>query len=338
MSLVADAYAAPKVSIGIPTFNRAATLERAVRSVLAQSHSNLELIISDDASSDDTESLCRAIATEDARVRYMRHVPNIGQLANFNVVYGSFRSPYALVLADDDWLEPSYVERCLAALCEQPDCVAVSGRGRYWRGETLLARRGLSLQLSHGDGAARVRALLRAVGEGKAETSTMFGVMPTEVLHQAKPMPTVLAADILLVARIAFQGYVRTLEDARLNRSVGGTSVSMASCVAAHDLPASQVRWPDLVIARQVLCDVGWQHPAYGTLSPLTRLRLAARCAFSVINWRSVAWHATAPTVASLGRRSRGRWLWLAYDRLTRALGAEGFQGQLLVRQSHTRP
>ena len=309
-----------------------------MRSVLTQTHSNLELIISDDASDDDTEALCRAIATEDSRVRYMRHVPNIGQLANYNVVYGAFGSPYVMVLADDDWLEPNYVERCLATLRRQPDCVAVSGRGRYWRGGTLLAREGLSLQLSQRDGATRVRALLRAVGEGRAETSTMFGVMPAEVLQQATPMPGVLAADILLVARIAFQGHVRTLEDVHVNRSVGGTSVSMASCVAAHDLPARQARWPDLVIAADVLCDVGWQHPTYGTLSPLTRLRLAARCAFSVINWRSVAWHATAPTAASLGRRSRGRWLWLAYDRLTRALGAEGLQGHLLVRQSHTRP
>src|SRR5580698_2368831 len=102
-------------------------LERAMRSVLAQTHSNLELIVSDNVSSDDTETLCRSIAAEDSRVRYTRNVQNIGQLPNFNVLYGAFRSPYVMVLADDDWLEPDYLRRCLAALQKEPGCVAVSG-------------------------------------------------------------------------------------------------------------------------------------------------------------------------------------------------------------------
>jgi glycosyltransferase involved in cell wall biosynthesis len=333
-----DVLTPPPVSIGIPTFNRAKMLERAIRSVLAQTHSSLELLISDNASNDDTETLCRAIAAQDARVRYMRRESNIGQFPNFNVLYGALRSPYVMVLADDDWLEPDYLERCLSVLREQPGCAAVSGRARYWRGDTMLAQRGLSLQLCQPSGAERVRALVRSIGEGSAETSTFFGVMPAEVLRRARPMPKVLAGDILLVARVAFQGTVRTLDDVHLNRSVGGTSVSMASTVAAHGLPPSHARWPDLVIARDVLRDIGWQHAVYGTLRPASRVGWGLRSALAVINWRSVAWHATAPTAASLGRRSRGRWVWRGYDRLTRTLGAEGFQGQLLLDQSRTTP
>jgi glycosyltransferase involved in cell wall biosynthesis len=335
---VTDAITAMTVGIGIPTFNRATTLERAMRSVLAQTHSNLELIVSDDASNDDTETLCRRIEAEDSRVRYMRQVPNIGQLPNFNILYDAFRSPYVMVLADDDWLEPDYLRRCLLALQEDPGCVAVSGRGRYWRKDTLLSRQGMSLQLSQRNGAERVRALVRSIGEGKAETSTFFGVMPTEVLRRARPMPNVLAGDIMLVARIAFQGTVRTLDDVHLNRSVGGTSVSMASSVAALGLPPSHARWPDLVIARDVLRDIGWQHSVYATLRPASRLSWGLRSALSVINWRSVAWHATAPIAAAFAQHSRGRWVWQGYDRLTRALGAEGFQGQLLVERLRAKP
>jgi glycosyltransferase involved in cell wall biosynthesis len=334
MTFVAAPPATSSVSIGIPTFNRAKMLERAVRSVLAQTHSNLELVISDNASNDETEALCRTIAAHDPRVRYMRQESNIGQFPNFNVLYGALRSPYVMVLADDDWLEPDYLGRCVAALREEPGCAAVSGRGRYWRGEAMLSQRGLSLQLCQPTGAERVQALARSIGEGKGETSTFFGVMPAEVLRRARPMPTVLAGDILLVARVAFQGTVRTLDDVHLNRSVGGTSVSMASTVAAHGLPPRHARWPDLVIARDVLRDVGRQHAVYKTLRPASRLGCGLSSALAVINWRSVAWHATAPTAASLGRRTRGRWVWLGYDRVTRALGAEGFQGQLLVEQS----
>lgn len=333
---MSNAIATSSLSVGIPTFNRAKTLERALRSVLEQTHSDLEIIVSDDASTDDTEMLCRKIAAQDTRIRYIRQVHNIGQFANFNLLFAEFRSPYVMVLNDDDWLEPDYVERCLLALQQQPDCVAVSGRYRYWRGDTMLARQRSPLQLSHADGTERVRALLRMVGEGEVQSSTFYGVMRAEVLQRAAPMPLVLAGDILLVARIVFQGNARTLEDVHLNRSVDGTSVTMASCVAAHRLPPRHARWPGFVIAGDVFRDLGWRHSIYATLPPAWRLGWGLRSALSAINWRSVAWHATAPIAASLGHRPRGRWIWLAYDRLTRALGAEGVQAQLLLDQSRT--
>jgi glycosyltransferase involved in cell wall biosynthesis len=324
------------VGVGIPTYNRVKTLERALRSVLEQTHSNLEIIVSDDASTDDTETLCRTIAAQDTRIRVIRQAHNIGQFANFNLLFTEFRSPYVMVLNDDDWLEPDYVERCLTELGKHPDCVAVSGCYRYWRGDTVLERQGSRLQLTHVEGAERVRALMRLVGEGKLESSTFFGVMRAEAPRRATPMPIVLAGDILLVARIVFQGQARILEDVHLNRSVGGTSATMALCVAAHGLPPSHARWPNFVIAGEVLRDLGWRNSLFTALPPARRLSWGLRCALSAINWRSVAWHATAPTAASLGKRPRGQWVWLAYDRLTRALGAEGVQGQLLVDQSRT--
>lgn len=320
------------VSVGIPTFNRAATLERAVRSVLAQTYSNLEVIVSDDASTDDTQTLCRSLAAEDERVRYIRQAHNIGQFANFNLLYTEFRSPYVMVLNDDDWLEADYVERCLGALQEQPNCVAVSGRTRYWHGETKLARLGSDLELSHEDGTRRVQAFLRLVGDGELESSTFFGVMRAEALRRAAPMPMALAGDILLVARLVFQGRAYVLGDVHLNRSIGGTSITMASSVAALDLPPSHARWPSLVIARDAFADLGWKHPIYATLPRASRLRWGLRSALSSINWESVAWHATAPVAASFYRRRRGRWIWYAYDSLTRALGAQGIQARLLVK------
>jgi len=310
-------------------------LERAVRSVLEQTHSSVELVISDNASSDGTESFCREVAERDHRVRYVRQAHDIGQTANYNFLFQSFRTPYSMVLADDDWLDPGYVERCLSVLLDEPDCVAVSGRARYWRGSTRLDREGLRLRLAHPDGVRRVQALARAIGEGRAETSMFFGVMPTEVLEQAMPMPNVLGSDIVMAARIVFQGGVRTLDDVCLNRSVGGTSVSMASIAAALGLPARQARWPDLVIAWHILRDLGWQNATYADMTPAMRLGWGLRCAFAAINWRSFAWHATAPAAAALGRRSRGGWVWALYDRLARTLGAGSEQGRLL-RESRT--
>jgi glycosyltransferase involved in cell wall biosynthesis len=331
MPAVGAAGETPQVSIGIPTFNRAQTLERALRSALAQTHRKLEVVISDNASSDDTEAICRAIAAEDARVRYIRQSENVGPTANFNVLFEqASRSPYVMVLADDDWLEPDYVERCLSVLERRPGHVAVSGRGRYWQGETLLARQGLSMQLEQRRGVERVRAYCQVVGDGKGEDSTFYGVMRAEVRQLATPMANVLGGDLLVTARVVFQGQVCTLDDVHINKTVGGTSVSMASIVQALDLAAGQARLPELVIAGHMLREIGWQSAIYADMPLAARLGWGLRCALAAINSRSLAWHLTAPTAASLGSRRGGRWLWLAYDRLTRALGAGGLQGELL--------
>lgn len=60
------------VSIGLPTFNRSKSLERALDSLLAQTYVNFELIISDNASTDSTESICREYARKDKRIKYFR--------------------------------------------------------------------------------------------------------------------------------------------------------------------------------------------------------------------------------------------------------------------------
>src|SRR5436309_10768157 len=78
---------APLVSIGVPTYERAATLERAVQSALAQTHDRLEVVISDNGSGDRTEELCRELAARDPRVRYLRHERNLGSTANFNHLF-----------------------------------------------------------------------------------------------------------------------------------------------------------------------------------------------------------------------------------------------------------
>ncbi len=68
----------PLVSIGIPTYNRASVLRRAVESALTQDHTNLELVISDNASTDETEAVCQEFCERDNRVRYIRQKTNRG--------------------------------------------------------------------------------------------------------------------------------------------------------------------------------------------------------------------------------------------------------------------
>src|SRR5215467_10718909 len=77
----------PKVSIGLPVFNGQAYLKGAIVSILEQDYQDLELIICDNASTDETESLCREFARTDPRVRYYRNDSNIGFANNTRRVF-----------------------------------------------------------------------------------------------------------------------------------------------------------------------------------------------------------------------------------------------------------
>src|SRR5580698_5675373 len=76
----------PVVTIGMPVYNGARYLEEALRSILNQTYRDCELLISDNASTDATESICRRYAAEDGRVRYLRNERNLGAAANYNRV------------------------------------------------------------------------------------------------------------------------------------------------------------------------------------------------------------------------------------------------------------
>ena len=101
---MSKAAANPKVSVVITTYNRAALLPRAIRSVLAQTYDDYELIIVDDCSTDDTPDVIRTFV--DSRIRVVRHAENTGQSAAINTGIRIARGEYIAFLDDDDeWVE-----------------------------------------------------------------------------------------------------------------------------------------------------------------------------------------------------------------------------------------
>src|SRR5262249_45528439 len=100
----------PKVTIGLPVYNGAEYLADAITSILSQTFTDFELLISDNASDDATESICRGFADRDRRVKYVRQKTNIGAAANHNLLVGQSDSPYFKWAAHDDILEPRFLE------------------------------------------------------------------------------------------------------------------------------------------------------------------------------------------------------------------------------------
>lgn len=116
----------PRVSILLATWNRARFLPEALDSALAQTMPDFEIVVSDNASTDETEALVGAYAARDPRIRYFRNDENVGITRNFNLCYArAAASPFWVCLPSDDRWEPTYLERALAIMDAEPDVALV---------------------------------------------------------------------------------------------------------------------------------------------------------------------------------------------------------------------
>lgn len=111
----------PKISIGMPVYNGAASLGAALDAMLAQTFSAFEIIISDNGSSDATESIARAYAARDGRIRYIRQPVNLGATPNFRFVMEQASAPYFMWAACDDMRSADFLAENIAFLDAHPD-------------------------------------------------------------------------------------------------------------------------------------------------------------------------------------------------------------------------
>jgi glycosyltransferase involved in cell wall biosynthesis len=106
----------PKVTIGIPVYNGEQFIHKAIDSLLAQTFTDFELIISDNASSDSTSAICQKYLKKDKRIRYFRQEKNMGPLYNFLFLLQQAKSQYFMWAAADDFWSPCFVEKNISIL------------------------------------------------------------------------------------------------------------------------------------------------------------------------------------------------------------------------------
>lgn len=295
------------VSVGIPTRNRAPSLRRAVESVLAQDWEPLEVVISDNASTDETERLCEELARADRRVRYVRHPENVGPVANFREALHHARGELFMWLADDDWIDRSYVSACANALFTDAESVLVCGRAHYYRGgEFAFAERPVNLLGS--SGWRRVVGFYRTV----TLNGPFYGVTRRAAL-ESLPLSQF---DWLLVAALAYLGKIRTLDGVSIHRSLEGSSQDAAALARSLGLSPRQERNWQLVVARAAFDDLV-RGPVYGSSVRAKRYAVAAAAWLLVVmrfsgkvwlgRWLIRAgWFARARAALEALRRRRG--------------------------------
>src|ERR1041385_3327059 len=110
----------PKVSVGLPVYNAENYLDDTLRNLLSQSYRDFELIISDNASTDTTEEICRDYAAKDQRIMYQRNNCNMGIAWNHNRVFHLSSGEFFMWAAHDDVRTTDYISQCVAALETDP--------------------------------------------------------------------------------------------------------------------------------------------------------------------------------------------------------------------------
>jgi glycosyltransferase involved in cell wall biosynthesis len=264
--------AGPLVSIGLPTYNRAAKLERAMEFVLAQDYQNIEVVISDNASPDNTPEVCERLCKRDSRIRYIRQATNLGPTANYMAVLEAARGDMYMALADDDWIDPNYVAACVGSLLDSPDFVLACGQAQMYRGGAFSHRAATTTLLDESPADRVVRYYATVV-----ENGAFHGVVRRETLMRLPRMTNVLGGDWMWMASVAFQGKIKTLQTTEIKKHMGGASVGWNDIIRVLRLPAWQARYWAETILVLVFKDIAWQSPVYTSLGPAARLALAGR-------------------------------------------------------------
>lgn len=116
--------AAPRLTIGLPVYNGEDLVSESIESLLGQTYEDFELLISDNASTDNTSDICKRHMKQDSRIRYVRQPHNIGLRGNENFLMSECRTELFKMAAHDDLYARDLIKRCVEALDRHPEVVA----------------------------------------------------------------------------------------------------------------------------------------------------------------------------------------------------------------------
>jgi len=206
----------PLVSLGLPVYNGEKFLRQALDSLTGQTHADLEIIVSDNASTDATAAICREYAARDPRLRYVRQATNIGAAPNYNAVFEASRGRYFKWAAHDDYMDPEAIAVCVAALEADPGTVLCHPRlvdvDEDGRVIAELDRGTVGL----GSAADRFFQVIQ-IGHNCAE---VFGLARRDALARTGLIRDYTDSDRTLLGELALRGRIRQVEGARFYRRV----------------------------------------------------------------------------------------------------------------------
>ena len=214
---------APVVSIGLPVYNGGRFLTQALDSMLGQSFQDIELIISDNASTDETAAICQAYALRDPRVRYIRQAENIGAPRNWNFVAEQARGNYFKWSTANDFCADSMLEKCVAAMERDARIVLCHGKTCLVHEETDVREEyQQDIAVTDPRPSERFKMICRELALNNAQS----GLIRLDVLRCTRLDRPYPGGDRALMAELALYGHIVLLPEVLLYRRIGRDSFS----------------------------------------------------------------------------------------------------------------
>lgn len=213
----------PVVSIGVPVYNGARHLPQALGSLQTQTFANFEIVISDNASTDNTQDICEQFARCDARIRYLRQPRNIGAPRNWSLIVHEARGQYFKWASANDYCSERFIEKCLQALEGDADAVLSFGKTRLVDEETgAMSDYEEDVEALDDSPSDRFRTVCRSLRLNNAQS----GLIRLDALRRTGLDRPYQGGDLVLMAELALYGRFRCAPEAMLYRRIGASSLS----------------------------------------------------------------------------------------------------------------
>lgn len=251
----------PRVSIGLPVYNGERFIEQSVRSVLDQTFRDLELIVSDNASTDGTLAILDRLAADDPRVRVVRNEQNRGAAWNYNRVFELASGELFRWHAHDDWFEPTLIERLVDVLDADREAVLAHSWTRFIDDDGETQR---EFHDDLGVVAARAGDRLRSVIDRLTFCNAVFGLARRDVLAETALIGAFPGSDVTLLYELALRGRFAVVPELLFVRRPGAS-------IKANPTKRMVAQWFDPAAKRRRA--TGLQH-LRATLVAIRRLDL----------------------------------------------------------------
>lgn len=229
----------PRVSVGMPVYNAEQFIEESLESILGQTFEDFELIISDNASTDRTEEICRSHATKDERIFYVRSRENYGVIQNFNQVLRISSGEYFKWAASDDICGLDYLRRAVDVLDADPSVVLVWAKtegideeGNHIDLPAELSDLNSPLSVYSPDPVVRFRRLMRHMWW---VDGPFYGLIRAQAL-ETRLHPIHMSGDQILLAELSLLGRFYEIPDVTFSSRVHAGKTSRASTLRARAL------------------------------------------------------------------------------------------------------
>lgn len=203
-----------RVSLGMPVYNGASFLEATLETILGQTFTDFELVISDNASTDSTADICKKIAAKDSRVTYFQNTKNLGAAPNYNRLVELTSGQYFKWVAHDDPLDPAYLQKCIEVLDQHPDIVVC------YPSTIMIDETGADTGADPRDTLdvyaetphARLNGYLDSSHRNR-KCHAVFGVIRREALVKTALIGAYARSDFILLAELAILGKFKQLDE-----------------------------------------------------------------------------------------------------------------------------